>query len=175
MVRFFFLAVKNLLFFQRANRQPAFSQKNPCLRSVTAPPQRGHLPTVSRSEGKSIWEPSITLYVPIRSRSILQIPSMNSLGLTSPRSTSLSWCSHSAVRSGDWSCSGRTVIRETPICVGMRLVAFFCFLRSTKPVDTSFSKIPARVAGVPMPLRSAFSGISFAPAVSIAESSVSSV
>ena len=42
-------------------------------------------------------------------------------------------------------------------------------------MDTNFSKIPARVAGVPSPLRSASSGISSFPAVSIAESKVSSV
>ena len=58
---------------------------------------------------------------------------------------------------------------------GTRLTAFLFFFRSTKPEETSFSRIPARVAGVPSPLRSASSGISFAPAFSMAESSVSSV
>ena len=62
-----------------------------------------------------------------------------------------------------------------PVTVGSRLVIFLGFLRSTKPEDTSFSMIPERVAGVPMPLRSASSGISSLLAFSIAASSVSSV
>src|SRR5699024_1673754 len=76
---------------------------------------------------------------------------------------------------GDCSCSGNTVIRDTASWDGMSCTVFLLFLRSKKPVETSFSRIPARVAGVPRPLRSASSGISSFPAVSIAESSVSSV
>ena len=95
--------------------------------------------------------------------------------VATPRSISLKRCSHSAVSRGDCSCSGRTVIRDTASLDGMSCTAFLLFFRSKKPVDTSFSRIPARVAGVPRPLRSASSGISFDPAVSIAESSVSSV
>ena len=49
------------------------------------------------------------------------------------------------------------------------------WLVGTKPICTSFSRIAARVAGVPSPLRSASSGISSAPARSIADRSVSSV
>ena len=45
----------------------------------------------------------------------------------------------------------------------------------TSPACTSFSRIPARVAGVPRPLRLASSGISSTPAVSIAASRLSSV
>ena len=41
--------------------------------------------------------------------------------------------------------------------------------------EMSFSMIPARVAVVPNPLRSASSGVSSFPALSIAESNVSSV
>ena len=40
---------------------------------------------------------------------------------------------------------------------------FLCFFRSTKPADTSFSRAEARVAGVPIPRRSASSGISSLP------------
>ena len=38
----------HLLFFQIANLQPSFWQKNPFCSSATSPPQRGHLPTTSR-------------------------------------------------------------------------------------------------------------------------------
>ena len=103
------------------------------------------------------------------------IPSMNSSGSALFRSISFSQCSHSAVRSGDCSCSGRTVIKDTAVWVGINCTAFLDFFLSTKPADTSFSRIAARVAGVPSPLRSASSGISFAPAVSIAASKLSSV
>ena len=103
------------------------------------------------------------------------IPAMKSSGASSPRSISPSRYSHSAVRRGDCSCSGNTVIRDTASWDGMSCTVFLLFFRSKKPVETSFSRIPARVAGVPRPLRSASSGISSFPAVSIAESSVSSV
>ena len=103
------------------------------------------------------------------------IPSMKLSGSISPRSISFKRCSHSAVSCGDWSCSGSTVISAVPVDVGRRFTTFLDFLRSTKPEDTSFSMIPERVAGVPMPLRSASSGISSLPALSIADSSVSSV
>ena len=59
---------------------------------------------------------------------------------------------------------------DSKLYVAMNL-SFACSLR----MRTSFSMIPARVAGVPRPFRSTSSGISSAPAVSIAESSVSSV
>ena len=58
---------------------------------------------------------------------------------------------------------------------GIRWVIFWDFRRLMKPDDTSLSRIPARVAGVPRPFRSASSGISFAPAVSIAARRVPSV
>lgn len=82
----------------------------------------------------------------------------------SPRSTCFSMDSHSAVRTGDLMLSGSTRIRFVPFSVGISCF----FLRSTKPADTSFSSMAARVAGVPNPLRSTSSGISPAPAVSIA-------
>ena len=103
------------------------------------------------------------------------MPVINSSGESSPRSTCCKRYSHSAVRSGDWSCSGSTVMRETPVWAGTRLTAFFALLRSTKPVDTSFSMMAARVAGVPKPFRSASSGVSSLPAFSIADRRVSSV
>ena len=67
------------------------------------------------------------------------------------------------------------MIRENAACVGIRLTDFFDFFLSTNPLRMSFSKIAALVAGVPSPFRSASSGISSFPAVSIAcrrESSV---
>ena len=86
-----------------------------------------------------------------------------------------SFCSQSAVRSGERISSGITVTREMPLCVGTRYFVFRLPLRSTKPILTSFSIMPARVAGVPSPFRSASSGVSFAPARSIADRSVPSV
>ena len=103
------------------------------------------------------------------------IPSRNSSGASCPCSISPRRYSHSAVKSGDCSCSGRTVIRETASWEGRSCTVFLLFFRSRKPADTSFSKIPARVAGVPRPFRSASSGISSFPAVSIADNRVSSV
>ena len=102
------------------------------------------------------------------------ISAMKSSGASSPRSISPSRYSHSAVSSGDCSCSGRTVIKESASWDGRSCTVFLLFFRFRKPVETNFSKIPARVAGVPSPLRSASSGISLAPAVSIAARSVSS-
>ena len=67
--------------------------------------------------------------------------------------------------------SGSTRIRFLPFSVGISCF----FLRSTKPADTSFSSMAARVAGVPNPLRSASSGMSPVPAVSIAARRESSV
>ena len=78
------------------------------------------------------------------------------------------------VKEGNCSCSGKTVIRETASWEGRSCTVFLLFFRSRKPADTSFSKIPARVAGVPRPFRSASSGISSFPAVSIADNRVSS-
>ena len=66
-------------------------------------------------------------------------------------------------------------MRAVPRGVGRRETVFFAFFRSTKPADTSFSRMVARVAGVPMPCLSASSGISSLPAVSMAESRESSV
>lgn len=60
--------------------------------------------------------------------------------------------------------SGSTAIRFVPFSVGISCFFFRC----TNPVETSFSSVAARVAGVPKPFRSASSGISSAPAVSIA-------
>ena len=100
---------------------------------------------------------------------------MKSSGDSFPCSTCFSRFSHSAVSSGDCSISGRTVMRELPSWVGIRLVTFLAFFRSTKPEDTSFSRMLARVAGVPMPLRSTSSGISSTPAVSMLFRIVSSV
>ena len=100
---------------------------------------------------------------------------MKSFGASSPRSTCFKRCSHSAVSSGDCRDSGSTVMSAVPVAVGIRDAILRDFLRSAKPEETSFSRIPARVAGVPMPLRSASSGISFAPAFSMLDRSVSSV
>ena len=87
---------------------------------------------------------------------------------------------------GEVRLSGRTTARLMPSLVGTSCLP----LRCTKPICTSFSRIAARVAGVPSPLRSAWprppslapaeqftlsSGISSAPARSIANRSVSSV
>ena len=71
--------------------------------------------------------------------------------------------------------SGITVINASPLWVGTRYFVFLSPRRSRNPVRTSFSIIPALVAGVPRPLRSASSGISSAPAFSMEESMVSSV
>lgn len=79
--------------------------------------------------------------------------------------------SHSAVSCGDVRLSGRIATRLYPSFVGIS----FLPLRSAKPALMSFSMIPARVAVVPNPLRSASSGVSSFPALSIAESNVSSV
>ena len=79
--------------------------------------------------------------------------------------------SHSAVSVGDLILSGRTRIRFVPFSVGISCF----FFRSTNPAETSFSSVAARVAGVPNPLRSVSSGISPAPAVSIAARRESSV
>ena len=67
--------------------------------------------------------------------------------------------------------SGRMATRLYPSFVGIS----FLPLRSAKPAEMSFSMIPARVAVVPNPLRSASSGVSSLPAFSIADRSVSSV
>ena len=47
---------------------------------------------------------------------------------------------------------------ETASWEGRSCTVFLLFFRSRKPTDTSFSKIPARVAGVPRPFRSASRG-----------------
>ena len=67
--------------------------------------------------------------------------------------------------------SGRIAARLYPSFVGIS----FLPLRSAKPALMSFSMIPARVAVVPNPLRSASSGVSSLPAFSRADRSVSSV
>ncbi len=90
-------------------------------------------------------------------------------------STCRSFCSHSAVIPGDWITSGITVMRAMPLCVGTRYLVFLSPFRSRKPMRTSFSIMPARVAGVPSPFRSASSGVSSAPARSMADNSVLSV
>ena len=101
------------------------------------------------------------------------MPAIKSSGESSPRSTAPSRSSHSAVSFADFSASGITLISSVPFSVGRSCF----FFRSTKPERTSFSITPARVAGVPSPLRSTSSNFakSSALACSIAESSVSSV
>ena len=69
--------------------------------------------------------------------------------------------------------SGNTTIRLKPFFVGRSCLP----LRSRKPPRTSFSSTPARVAGVPSPVRSTLpiSANSAALACSIAARSISSV
>ena len=79
------------------------------------------------------------------------------------------------MRDGERNFSGRTVIKETAEWVGIKNTLLPDFFLSTNPFRMSFSRIAALVAGVPSPFRSASSGISSFPAVSIAcrrESSV---
>ena len=111
------------------------------------------------------------MFCRIRSRIKPAIPSIKASAVISPRSTCFSMDSHSAVSAGDFITSGRTAIRLTPLSVGKSCF----FFRWTNPVDTNFSSVAARVAEVPSPFRSASSGISSAPAVSIAASRESSV
>ena len=96
---------------------------------------------------------------------------MKSSGLSLPLAIPVRRVSHSAVSCGDVRTSGRIAARLYPSFVGIS----FLPLRSAKPALMSFSMIPARVAVVPNPLRSASSGVSSFPALSIAESNVSSV
>ena len=142
---------------------------------MTVPPHRGQRPTASRVEGNRTALPSTGRQVSTSSRSMAAISSMKSPGASVPRSTSFSRCSHSAVSVGDCNCSGSTVMSAVPRGVGRRETVFFALFRSTKPADTSFSRIAARVGGVPMPCLSASSGISSLPAISMAESRESSV
>ena len=169
------MPLKKRFSFQSAKEQERLSQKNPFWLSFTAEPQRGQTPITSLSSFlfENIEKNFLSgcLCVHTSSRTISLIPSIKLSALSSPRSICKSCDSHSAVRSGDLMLSGRIVIKSTPFCVGSN--SFF-FL-STKPVTTSFSRIAARVAGVPKPFRSASSGVSSAPAVSIAESRESSV
>ena len=172
----FFLLEKNLLSFQSAKAQSRLSQKNPFLPSYTVPPQRGQVPTASRpfsfASGNSPANRSSGAACSLTSARIISaIPSMKSFAGTPPRSTCFSMDSHSAVSMGDLMLSGRTKIRFVPFSVGISCFFFRC----TKPADTSFSSVAARVAGVPKPLRSASSGISPVPAVSIADRRESSV
>ena len=104
-----------------------------------------------------------------------EISSMKVSGTYSPCSTSDSFSSQSAVIAGDWSCSGVTVIKAFPFSVGISVFTLPLPLRSKKPFRTSFSMMAARVAGVPIPFRSASSGKSSALAASIACKSRSSV
>ena len=62
-----------------------------------------------------------------------------------------------------------------PLWVGTRYLVFLSPFRSRKPMRTSFSIMPARVAGVPRPFRSASSGVSSAPARSMTARSELSV
>ena len=102
---------------------------------------------------------------------ISSIPRMKSAGLSLPFAIPVRRVSHSAVSCGDVRLSGRIAARLYPSFVGIS----FLPLRSAKPALMSFSMIPARVAVVPNPLRSASSGVSSLPAFSIADRSVSSV
>ena len=155
--------------------QLRLSQKKPLFFATTSDPQRGHTPMIPPSlsslgnrERYSLSGLSCVCTKPVI---ISVIPFIKPSALSSPRSICFSLDSHSAVRSGDLMLSGSILIRFIPVCVG---ISSF-FLRSTNPVLTSFSRIAALVAGVPKPLRSASSGVSSAPAVSIAESNKSSV
>ena len=103
-------------------------------------------------------------------RTCASISAINSSGSALPLAISVRRFSHSAVRAGEVRLSGRITARLMPSLVGTSCLP----LRCAKPICTSFSKIAARVAGVPSPLRSASSGISSAPARSIADRSVSS-
>ena len=101
------------------------------------------------------------------------IPSMKAAADCSPRSTSFKPDSHRAVRLADFTVSGRTAIRSVPFFVGSNCLP----LRSKNPPRTSFSSTPARVAGVPRPVRSTSPiwANSWALACSMAERSRSSV
>ena len=172
----FFLLEKNLLSFQRAKEHSRLSQKNPFLPSYTGAPQRGQTPTAScafpfASGNREAKRSSGAVCSFTSARLISAIPSMNDSAESSPRSTCFSLDSHSAVRIGDLMLSGSTAIRFVPFSVGISCFFFRC----TNPVETSFSSVAARVAGVPKPFRSASSGISSAPAVSIAARRESSV
>ena len=96
---------------------------------------------------------------------------MKSSGLSLPLAIPVRRVSHSAVSCGDVRTSGRIAARLYPFFVGIS----FLPLRSAKPALMSFSMIPARVAVVPNPLRSASSVVSYLPAFSIADRSGSSV
>ena len=96
---------------------------------------------------------------------------MKSAGLSLPLAIPTRRVSHSAVSCGEVSASGRMATRLYPSFVGIS----FLPLRSAKPAEISFSIMPARVAVVPNPLRSASSGVSSLPAFSIADKRVSSV
>lgn len=91
---------------------------------------------------------------------ILLMPCINSFGLDSPLDIKESLFSHSDVSCADMRVSGRTETSSIPFLVGVICRPFLC----ANPVCTSFSKMAALVAGVPKPLRSASSVVSFAPA-----------
>ena len=172
----FFLPEKNLLSFHSAKAQSRLSQKNPFLPSYTVPPQRGQVPTASPpflfASGKRPEKRSSGAVCSFTSvRLISAICPIKDSAASSPRSTCFNMDSHSAVSVGDLILSGRTRIRFVPFSVGISCF----FFRSTNPAETSFSSVAARVAGVPNPLRSVSSGISPAPAVSIAARRESSV
>ena len=149
-----------MLSFQSAKEQSRLSQKNPFLPSYTVPPQRGQVLTAScpfpfASGNNPANRSSGAVWFFTSARLISAIPSIKASAETSPRSTCFSMDSHSAVSIGDLILSGRTRIRFVPFSVGISCFFFLC----TKPAETSFSSVAARVAGVPKPLRSASSGI----------------
>ena len=172
----FFFPEKNLLSFHSAKAQSWLSQKKPFLPSYTVPPQRGQVPTASRpflfASGNRPAKRSSGAVCSFTSvRLISAICPIKDSAASSPRSTCFNMDSHSAVSVGDLILSGSTRIRFVPFSVGISCF----FLRCTNPAETSFSSVAARVAGVPNPLRSASSGMSPAPAVSIAARRESSV
>ena len=172
LVSSFFREVQKRSCFHRTKLQERSEQAKFFLPSYTGLPQRGQQPMISRSGAKSFWPSSeIPVYFLTSSRTISQIPSVKVSGSPSPLAIAVRFCSHSAVSMGEVSGSGSTVTRLIPSLVGIRDLP----LRSTKPAATSFSMMAALVAGVPRPLRSASSGISSLPAVSMADRRVSSV
>lgn len=118
---FLFRAEKRLS-FQRAKAQSLFSQKKPFCPSYTEAPQRGQVPTASRSflpaANSLVNCSSGAVWAFTSSRFISAIPSIKTSADTSPCSTCFSLDSHSAVSSGDLILSGSTVIRLTPFSVG---------------------------------------------------------
>ena len=154
------------------NWHSRLEQKKFFLPSSTSEPQRGHFPITSLCWNREV-SALTALYWATRSDTICSMPPINASGACSPRSTDFKPASHWAVSLADFTLSGSTTIRLNPFFVGRSCLP----LRSRKPPRTSFSSTPARVAGVPRPVRSApsISANSSALACSIADKSRSSV